>query len=514
MKRVTLLLILVFLAQIGFAQSRLVESSELSFNSELEEATIERYIVSKESIDYLSLFLAIDPGQDAEDLAKAKQDYQKVLNELNNTKTLKKRPEKKVKAIYEKIHDAFFDQYLEQNLFSEIFINGKYNCVSATALYGIYFDALNIPFSVKEKPTHVYIVTYPNAEQILVESTDPLGGYVRFSENNKEALVERLARAKMISSNEMKSMSTDQLFSKYYLSDESIDLQSLIGLQYLNDAIYKMNETQVEKAFEQAQKAWFFYPSVRTENLLLATCLEYLINQDYSDAEAINYLIQLTRFTELDQDFIVSEYSRMLSILLIEKNNTSLLESNYNHLVKNIHDDKLKNDLSYLYNYERGRALYNQAKYTDALPYFEQAYSIKPNNLDISTVLINSIGKTLISVSNTEAIQELERYNKEFPQLADNNFFLSMLANGYLLQFGQAFELNKEKEGLTYKALFEKYYDPELAIDQNNLGRAYSLSAVYYFRKGYTKKAKQLLNEGLNMSPHNHELNSRKRMIK
>jgi len=63
------------------------------------------------------------------------------------------------------------------------------------------------------------------------------------------------------------------------------------------------------------------------------------------------------------------------------------------------------------------------------------------------------------------------------------------------------------------KQLFEKYYAPELTIDQRNIGRSYSITAVYYFRKGYTSKAKAIINEGLNISPHNHELLVRKNMI-
>ena len=347
----------------------------------------------------------------------------------------------------------------------------------------------------------------------MVESTDPLGGYVRFTESGKKELIERLAKAKLIGTNELASMSTEELFRKYYLTDETIDLQSLIGLQYLNNAIYKMNSDKVVEAFQQAQKAWYFYPAKRTENLLLAACLEYLTNQNYTSPNAISYLSQLARFEALDADFFMNEYQRMISILLTDKAEYELLDNNVSALLKAIRNESLKKDITYLYNYERGRVFYNQAKFSQSLPYFEIAYAQSPTNLDIGNILINAIGKTLATNSNKEAVHILEKYQEDLPGLLDNNYFRSMLANVYLIEFGRSFELGDEPDGLKYKALFEDYYDPELGIDQNNLGRAYSLSAVYYFRKGYSKKAKQIINQGLNKAPHNHELNTRKRMI-
>ncbi len=495
------------------AQDTLVTYNELTFNSEFEKHAFKKHFEEKQN-NYLELFLGLDSDVDNSFFLFSQKKFLSELALLNDSKILNKKPEKKVKIIYEKVHNSFFDQYQDENHFSDIFKNGKYNCVSATAMYGLIFNELDVPFTIKEKPTHVYIVAYPKKEQVLVESTDPTGGFIRFTDSNKQTLINQLSKAKLISSSEMRNMSVDELFKKYYLIDEDINLKQLVGIQYLNDAIYRMNKEDVEGAYNQAEKACMFYSSDRTSNLLLATTLEFLVNQNFESIESVKYLAKLSRFEQLDDDFVLSEFSRMINILLIEKGDSERLKEYYNKLINLVNNKKIELEMNYIYHYEQGRARYNQAKYKASLPFFEKAYSTKPTNLDIGNIFINAMIKTMSSIPNIEAIQKLEEYHAAHPSLIENNFFKSMLANTYLIEFGQAFDLKKEKDGLNYKALFEKYYSPELSIDQSNLGRAYSITAVYYFRKGYTTKARQILNEGLNKAPHNHELQVRKRMIR
>ncbi|QSE98379.1 tetratricopeptide repeat protein [Fulvivirga lutea] len=511
--RIPSVFILLFTFLNAYSQDSLVYKSELQYNSDLEKEIIDKYISEGET-DFVGLFFALDPEATSQSYKVAKKSIESFLNELSTNKALGKKPEKKIKFIYEEVHDHFFDQYLAENHFADIFENGKYNCVSATALYGIFFEQLNIPYTVKERPTHVYLVAYPAAEQVLVETTDPQFGFVNYSDNSKQELVNQLAKAKLISSSEMRTQTTEELFRKYYLSDEDINLTNLIGIQYMNDAIYRIMNEDVLGAFQQAEKAWLFYPSDKTINFWLASIIQYLVDHEYEDIVSADLLVRLGRAGKLDQDLIISEFSRMINILLVDKNQPEKLDAYYELIETKTNDAKLQIEFAYIYNYERGRILYNQAKYSEGLSFFRKAYEAKPQNQDINNLLINTLAKTLFTSSNEEALVKLEEFKEIYPALLENNYFKSMLANTYLVQFGKYFDLKNEKEGLKYKLLFEEHYDPELSIDHGNLGRAYSITAVYYFRKGYTAKARSILNEGLNMSPHNHELLVRKSMIR
>ncbi|MEL7005913.1 MAG: tetratricopeptide repeat protein [Bacteroidota bacterium] len=174
----------------------------------------------------------------------------------------------------------------------------------------------------------------------------------------------------------------------------------------------------------------------------------------------------------------------------------------------------MKKKVTYLYSFERGRAHYNASEYAKALKFFESAYQLEPNNENIERLFVNTLALKLNADNNPEkAYSELERYKIQFPILINDIMFKSLLVNNYLLQFAMAFDDGNEGRGIRYKSLFEEYFEEGLMIPESNLGRAYSLAAVYYFKKGHSSKSRVILNEGLKYDPDNHELLTRKRLI-
>ena len=497
-----------------YGQDTLVYFNELHFNSALEEQALTKFLQQREE-NYLEVFMSIDPSINQQIYQVAAQEYRNKFSTIYTDKVKSKRADKKLKILYDEIHDTFLTQYKERILFNSIFENGQYNCVSASALYGIALEEADIPYIIKERPTHVYVLAYPEDEQIIVESTDPAGGYVKFNPSYKQAYIDRMAKAKLISDAEVKSKSTDLLFDEYFFTDTDINLTQLIGIQYVNDAIYRIDSKDLEGAYLQMEKAWMFYPCQKVNTLMLAFLAELINSQNYEELKYVDYLKKLARYKEyeIDAEVIKSEFSRIINTYLIENGDDRSLETFYNHFTIDLKDIELKKEVSYLYNYEQGRALYNQAQFKDALKYFEQAYLIKTSNLDINNILVSTLIRTMQNMSNAEALGVLETYKAKHELLIENNIFKSALVNSYLIEMGNSYDLLDERQGLKYKGLFEHYYDPELTIDRNNIGRAYSLAGVYYFRKNNKPKAIKTLNEGLNMAPHSHELLIRKRMI-
>ncbi|MEQ8575010.1 MAG: tetratricopeptide repeat protein, partial [Fulvivirga sp.] len=260
---------------------------------------------------------------------------------------------------------------------------------------------------------------------------------------------------------------------------------------------------------------WMLYPSQKVNTLMLAFLAELINGQKYEELKYVGYLQKLSRYKayDIDNEVIKSEFGRMINTHLIENGDAKLLETFYNEFLQGINNTELESEISYLYNYEQGRALYNQGKFREALEYFEQAYTIKTSNLDINNILVTTLIRTMQNDSNTEALVVLEKYKSKHVLLIENNLFKSALVNTYLIEMGNSYDLSDEKRGLKYKGLYEELYDPQLTIDRNNIGRAYSLAGVYYFRKNNKSKALKVINEGLNMAPHSHELLVRKRMI-
>lgn len=508
---------LLFIAAFpAIGQDSLVYFKDLNFSSEFEASAFEEYFKHGRQ-NYLALFLAANPEMKSSLFEEYNASYRSKINNIDIAKLNKKKTEKKIKSLYEDVHEQFLTKYETQNDFSSIFSNGHYNCVSASALYGIIFSEFDVPYIIKEKPTHVYLIAYPGSEKILVESTDPSGGFVTSSDRFKEAFIEQMTNAKLISAEEAKSKSINQLFDEYYFSDPDITLKELVGIQYTNHALYALEKDDFKKAHQLLEKAYLFYPADRVITLLAAVNIDIIQKSDYTEPEDIVLLAKLARFTEhgISHDVIIGEFSRINNIHLINKGDAATYDKHYKQLVSLLDDAELKHSISYLYNYERGRVLYNQGKYDESLPFFTQAYELKPENLEVNNAMVSAIAQSLRFESNNNLIiEKLEGFGKKHPQLMDNNVFKSMLVNSYLIQCGQSYDLQNINEASKYRNLFEEHYSRDLNINATNIGRVYSLAAVYYFRKGYTAKAANLISKGLEYAPGNYELLMRQKMIR
>jgi hypothetical protein len=60
-----------------------------------------------------------------------------------------------------------------KTLFSEIFTNGIYSCVTASTLYALIVDKLSVSYSIREVPNQVYIVAASEKSNMVFETTTP-----------------------------------------------------------------------------------------------------------------------------------------------------------------------------------------------------------------------------------------------------------------------------------------------------------------------------------------------------
>jgi tetratricopeptide (TPR) repeat protein len=431
----------------------------------------------------------------------------------------KKSEAKKIKTIYSQTHDRLLNKYELRNYFDEIFKNGSYNCVSATALYSLLFDDLQIPYTIKEAPTHVYLIAYPQSQKILLETTDPRQGYMLFDDKFKANFVSNLRSGKLISEQEFKSAGTATLFDKYYFSEENISIKELLGIQYMNDAIYKLHDNQLEEAFVQLEKAYLFYPCQKAAYLLLSTAALILDKSSYADIKDAQYLIKLARYKAygISKENIVSEFHKITSLHLINNNRPDLYDTFYQQISHNIADEEIKKEIGYIYHYERSRILFNQGKYQEAMTFAEKTYLLKPDNIDVQTLFVSALGNTLKSHSDGGRVLEiLSGYEQKYPKLLENHIFYTFLIQSCLVYCGQQYELKKIAEAEKLRARFEKLVAErgKDAVDSNLIGRVYSTGAMHYFRAGNDAKAKALLTKGLELAPNDYEMQRRLQVLK
>lgn len=219
----------------------------------------------------------------------------------------------------------------------------------------------------------------------------------------------------------------------------------------------------------------------------------------------------------ITEDMISGEFFSVIQELLFNRGQPDQLEAYYSILAETIRSPETKQEIGFIYEFEKGRFFYNKDRCYTALPHYENALKIKPANQQAANMIISCMSMLAENwVQEEDIIKKLAYYRNEYPSLADNNTYNALVANAYLINCALNFEDNKPAEAERFRNLFEELLkaEPDLNPRSEYVGRAYSAGVVYYFRKGQTKRAQALLDEGLKISPGNYELTIRKKMIR
>jgi hypothetical protein len=493
-----------------------------SFHSPLEQTAFQALQVEDFESQFKLLY-AITPALSEMQANIHAKELQNFIEDLRPKIEKTRKPEKKIKKIHKEVHKTFLKKYVLQNHFSDIFTKGEYNCVSATALYALVLEQLHIPFTLKETPTHVFLVSYPQAERIALESTDPQIGYMVFNDKFKSEYISQLRKMKLISEQEFQTKNLNTLFEEMYFENQDISFQELIALQYYNDGLYRIEKEEFKMSLLQFEKAYHLYPSSRIAYLIYSTTILGIDKMPLSDSLYIDYLARLANIGGVDnlKEITKGEFARFTQDQLTNKSQLAYYDRMYKKLLSQVQDSLLAKDLSHIYYYEKSRVFYNKGEFSPALQHIEQAYRLFPQDTDNMALLTSCLGQKLNTIQLLdEKAFFLENFLATYPSLRANNMVYSQLLQFYLLQFGQAYELSDAGKGKEFKKRFEEAYEQNKAsgegylLDSNLIGRAYSIAAVYYFRKGQTAYSHQLLNKGLSYAPDNLELLQRKKMIR
>lgn len=516
--RPCIILTLLLLPLLSTAQDTLVTFQDISFSSKAEKEAL-RLHFQKDDSDLFAIFLASSDTNPIDSSDDVRGRFHRHLESLQREKLNGKSNIKKVKIVYEEIHKTYLKKYELETHFNDIFLNGNYNCVTGSALYSLAFEFLNIPYIIIERPTHVYLIAYPDKERITVETTTPASQFRSISEPFKASYLKMLRDQKMISVAEYNGTDKEVLFNKHYFGEHAnITLEQLVGIQYMNQGIYAVENEAFLEALKHFEKAYLFYPSDRLNYLLMMSAKEAFLSLDASNEEHPKLLAKLSRDSRLGatKDEVVSEFNSVVQKLLFDKGQITSLDTYHRTLTSQIHNAEIRTELDFLFQYETARYYYNQGRYKECQPYIENAVATKPTNQDAIRFFIGVIANTLKNSGIDEAVATLEEYASKHPFLLENNIFNEMLLGSYLVQFEQAFRNDDQATGEKCRAIFENFQlsHKETIANEILISNAYSAAALYYFRKGSTTKARTLVAKGLEFAPNSYDLKRRQQMLK
>lgn len=484
------------------------------FDCEFEKNLFLKYTNSQE-FDTVDFFIALENIDTQDRIKKTMDDNITFLKEkISSQRSISKQ----IKIIYNSVHSAYLKSYEVNANFSDIFFSGKYNCLSATALYALIFESLEIDYVIKSTHTHVYIIADPSDASIIVETTNPTSGVFEMNEKFKRSYVNYLYENKIILQEEYDNISIGLLFDKYFLTDLTIDLIQLAGLQYYNYSIEQMNTKDYLSALKSIEKSEILYKSDIVESQK-RSIMQFIMSIEQQQKN-YSYII-LAKYVANDPSnlFILEsalKYFRNVSVELTVKHpNIEEYDLYFNGFCSYLSDTINIDDIRQEYYIFAGRYYYFTMKYYQAICKLESAYQFNPDNIETKGMINSSVVKYLKSENSYEnRIDSIDYYIAKFPFLQDDFSMQKLTLYSYMKVITPYFEYNEYNDynqGIKQFERFETFVNkyPEFLIDDEVIGHIYGKVSAYYVRNREYDAAKETLKNGLNLAPNSAELKRR-----
>lgn len=232
--------------------------AELSAKSFPADDTVQQEtLISQEMF---SLFLGVNTQISAEELEAHMHDIEAFTRKLAKRQSRYRSEKQFLEYAFYKIHNRYMKRYSEHTDLYDLLDKGEYDCITGTAFYGLILDALDIRYTIKELPYHVYLLVQLQDEEgtVLLESTDARAGFVEDPERIHEMMA--------LYAQDIQSDKADHYRYNFEINSE-IDLKQLAALNYYNEAIVYYNAHNLSQATHYLNYAAQLYPARRMQTL-------------------------------------------------------------------------------------------------------------------------------------------------------------------------------------------------------------------------------------------------------
>jgi hypothetical protein len=165
------------------------------------------------------------------------------------------------RRVHDYVHRKQLKWYKQSSSLYDTFLKNEYDCLTGTTFLALVFTELGFEVKGIEFPHHMALLIELSSNQILIDVTDPIQGFIaRPSEIKK-----RVAYYQSESFNKLDNgfvRLTGQ--SKYVMTN----LKEIIGLLYFNQAARYYNDRKYQQAESFSSKAVDLYTSERHIALL------------------------------------------------------------------------------------------------------------------------------------------------------------------------------------------------------------------------------------------------------
>lgn len=500
----SIFLLFLFVNTIGFCQNNLI-----SFEQEI----IEEF--KKDSINYnfIASLSVIDSLSTKNKVKQYKDRLDRLISTLPVKEEKDKREIKRVKKIYDLVHESLFTKYEELAYFPQIFENGVYNCVTATAIYAYVFDAIKVPYVIKDAPGHVFLIAYPKTFKIHLETTAPgIYGFIIPKDSEVKEVVENLIKLKLVTKDEATNLGYDKTYMNYFYGKDFLSKSALIGMQYYNRGLDKFTKKDFKNAQKDITKSLIFFPYAPSKflnkNLILLTVSE----SDLSTIEEINKLFDAFSLLKYKVDFNNNDFKiQLYKIINSDNNDLAFIEKTIPILTK-FEDEafNIKNK-TFLYEYILDKNA-NADELDETIRVADTLLSINSKSKIAKQGINYAVFKKLrLLPYSADALNKVDDYISKYEFLKENK----KIDSYKIYLFGRLIEDNYKSKDIAlgrryfneFDVLISKYNDlSKLLINSELIAQIYTRVGRYYYRQNEFKLASEVLNKGLLVYPEDKEI--------
>ncbi len=206
------------------------------------------------------------------------QESKKLKNFVQELQQKEVTSEKKfLKSIFKATHQKFLKSYSQYSDLGEVFQTGKYDCLTATALFSIILTETHFDFKIIETNYHIFILVNTANGEVLLETTDRLSGFV----DQPDEIKKRIGSYR---ENNILHAGNDKTYYQYSFNlFREVAPNQLAGLLYFNQAIKAYNRNDLLRCAILLEQSKRIYESPRVEELavvLVKSVLESSLSSD------------------------------------------------------------------------------------------------------------------------------------------------------------------------------------------------------------------------------------------
>ena len=189
-------------------------------------------------------------------------DVEEFINHLSEKRHKYKNQKDFLRFIFYRVNSRYLRHYKNFATFEDLYHQKSYDCVTGTALYSWIFDQIGVEYQIMETTFHIFLVINMDSGLIIVESTNPVEGFITDPDKIRIALQTYTKDGSLVNGSK----------SYYYQIEQpvknQITFQELIGLYYHNMAVEAYNQKNLNAALILQEKALLRYPSTRLKELM------------------------------------------------------------------------------------------------------------------------------------------------------------------------------------------------------------------------------------------------------